>query len=329
MNCLNKASVLILTTALIAFILCSCGGTGDNAGDTADNTSGKISIVTTIFPPADFAKNIGGEYVEVKELLKPGAESHTFEPTPKDILAIQNCDLFIYVGGESDTWIDGILSSIDNPDMHTLKMIDAVEALSEELVEGMEEEHEEHEGHDEESEEEELDEHVWTSVRNAMLISEAIRDELKVVDPKHEAAYTANCEAYTAKLSELDKAYRDTIGSAKRTEIIVADRFPFRYMAHEYGLTYYAAFPGCSADSEPSARTLSFLIDKATEDEIPVIFHIEFSNEKIADSVVEVCGAKKSLLHSCHNLSQEELDRGEDYIGIMQNNLENLKEALN
>lgn len=323
MNCLNKAAFSVVTIVLLACLLCGCTAPVQN---NADDTSGKISIVTTIFPPADFAANIGGEYVEVNELLKPGAESHTFEPTPKDILAIQNCDLFIYVGGESDTWIDGILSSIDNPDMHTLKMIDAVEALSEELVEGMEEEHE---GHDEDGEEEELDEHVWTSVRNAGLISQTIYDELSVIDPEHKDAYKENLDTYSAKLSELDKAYRDTIGSAKRTEIIVADRFPFRYMAHEYGLTYYAAFPGCSADSEPSARTLSFLIDKAVEDEIPVIFYIEFSNEKIADSVVEVCGAKKSLLHSCHNLSQEELNAGEDYIGIMQKNLENLKEALN
>lgn len=322
MNCLNNKAVAVLLLVLTLFVFAACSG--NNTANVVP--SGKINIVTTIFPPADFAKNVGGEYVEVNMLLKPGAESHTFEPTPKDILNIQNCDLFIYVGGESDTWIDGILESIDNPDLHTLKMIDAVNALTEEHVEGMEEEHEHT---DEDDGEEELDEHVWTSVRNAMAITEAIRDELILIDGSHESEYRQNADEYIAKLSELDEEYRETVKSSKRQEIIVADRFPFRYMAHEYGLSYYAAFPGCSSDSEPSAKTLSFLINKAEEDEIPVIFHIEFSNEKIADSVVEVVNAKKSLLHSCHNLSSEELDRGEDYISIMRQNLANLKEALN
>lgn len=326
MNYLNKAVGVILTIALSVGILCGCGD-GYHTSSADNDASGKIRIVTTIFPPADFAKNVGGDFVEINQLLKPGAESHTFEPTPKDILAIQNCDLFIYVGGESDAWLDEILSSVENPNMHTLRMIDAVETLSEEHVDGMQAERGLED--DESEEEEELDEHVWTSVRNAGLITEAVRDELISLDSAHESEYRSNAEGYLAKLSELDKAYHDTLDNAKRHEILVADRFPFRYMAHEYGFTYYAAFPGCSADSEPSARTLSFLINKAVEDDIPVIFHIEFSNEKIADSVVEVCGAKKSLLHSCHNLSKEELDAGEDYISIMQNNLRNLEEALN
>lgn len=317
-----KRIPIIAALAVLLVMICGCGGESKAA---SYDTQGKINIVTTIFPPADFAKQVGKDNVEVVQLLKPGAESHTYEPTPKDILAIQNCDLFIYVGGESDVWIDDILSSIDTSGVHTLKMIDAVETLCEEHVEGMEEEHED----GAEEDEEELDEHVWTSVKNAALITDAICNELVAIDKAHEQEYKANAEEYTAKLTALDNEYRDVVSNAKRNEIIVADRFPFRYMAHEYGLSYYAAFPGCSADSEPSAKTLSFLINKAVEDELPVIFHIEFSNEKIADSVVEVCNANKSLLHSCHNLSQEELDSGANYLSIMQQNLENLKEALN
>ena len=320
MNCLNKKAAFVALILFLTLMVLGC-----NNDNYSSEPSGKINIVTTIFPPADFAKNVGGELVEVNMLLKPGAESHTFEPTPQDIKMIQNCDLFIYVGGESDEWIDGILESIDNSHLHTLKMIETVNALSEEHVEGMEEEHESHEDEGEA----ELDEHVWTSVRNAMIITEAIRDELIIIDQNHENEFRQNAEAYIGKLASLDEAFRETVKNSKRQEIIVADRFPFRYMAHEYGLSYYAAFPGCSADSEPSAKTLSFLIKKVQEDEIPVVFHIEFSNEKVADSVVEVVNAKKSLLHSCHNLSKEELSRGEDYISIMSQNLENLKEALN
>lgn len=316
---MNRIKLINLISIVAAsLLLAAC----NNAAPSED--TGRINVVTTIYPPADFASQVGGEYVNVNQLLKPGAESHTYEPTPKDILAIQNCDLFIYVGGESDAWIDDILSSIDTSKVHTLKMIDAVDVLAEELVDGMEEESEEGEG-----EEEELDEHVWTCVNNAALITDEICEQLVLIDPEHEAYYKQNCDSYTEQLMALDKEYRDVVSSAKRTEIIVADRFPFRYMAHEYGLSYYAAFPGCSADSEPSARTLSFLIDKAQEDNIPVVFHIEFSSEKIADSVVEVCGAKKSLLHSCHNLSQDEWESGADYISIMTQNLKNLEEALN
>lgn len=318
MNKIKITAVILCVTVLI--MMCGCNA----VQSPSDSPSGKITIVTTIYPPTDFSQKVGGEYVSVHQLLKPGAESHTYEPTPKDILAIENCDLFIYVGGESDSWIDDIISSIDSSNVRTVKMLDAVEALSEEHVEGMEEEeHEEHE------EGEELDEHVWTSIRNAELITEKICVELSEIDPQHKNYFRQNTDDYIKKLAELDKAYHETIDSSARKEIIVADRFPFRYMAHEYGLTYYAAFPGCSSDSEPSAKTLGFLINKVSEDGIPVVFHIEFSNEKIADSVVEVSGAKKLMLHSCHNLSQDELNNGEDYLSIMQNNLEGLKEALN
>lgn len=315
------SNMRIFTVVCLAAVLLMIPGCGLSE-TSSDDPSGKITIVTTIYPPTDFARKVGGEYVSVKQLLKPGAESHTYEPTPKDILAIKNCDLFIYVGGESDAWIDDIVSSIDNKNVRTLKMIDAVTVLSEEVVEGMEEE-------EREEEHEELDEHVWTSVRNAELITERIYDELILIDPDHKDYFRRNTDLYTEKLSELDKEFHETIANSERREIIVADRFPFRYMAYEYGLTYYAAFPGCSTDSEPSAKTLGFLINKVKDDEIPVVFHIEFSNEKIADSVVESSGAKKLMLHSCHNLSEEELNAQKDYLSIMQDNLECLKEALN
>lgn len=317
LNIKIKNKIFIVSVFMLSALLFTGCASDKKAED--DN---RVKIVTTIFPPYDFAVNVAGEYANVTRLLKPGAESHTYEPTPQDIMMIEDCDLFIYTGGESDAWIDDILSSIDTDKVVFLKMTEVVDMLSEEITEGMETD-------EEEGEEEELDEHVWTSPENAIAITEAIAVKLCMIDPDNMVVYRKNADAYEAKLYELNEYYKVAMETAGRKEIIVGDRFPFRYLTHTYGLTYYAAFPGCSEDAQVSAKTLAFLIDKVKEDNIPVVFHIEFSDEKIADSIVEVTGAKKLELHSCHNLSQEEIDAGEDYISIMYRNLENLKEALN
>jgi zinc transport system substrate-binding protein len=304
--------LLSLTTAL------SAGGRRETK-----NTEGKINVVTTIFPPYDFVREIVGDRVNLTMLLPPGAESHSFEPTPRDIITVQNSDVFIYVGGESDAWAERILDSFDTSRMDIITLMDCVEVVEEEIVEGMEEE----EGSEYE-EEAEYDEHVWTSPRNAQLIVRKIADVLKARDAPNAAAYEKNTAAYIAKLTELDASFQKVVDGAKRKIFIFGDRFPFRYFADAYGLSYYAAFPGCSTETECSAATVAFLINKVRSDQIPVIFHIELSNEKIADAICEETGAKKMLLHAVHNVSKRDFEGGATYYGLMSQNVKNLQEAL-
>jgi zinc transport system substrate-binding protein len=296
-------------------------------------------VVTTIFPPYDFVRAIGGDKAAITMLLPPGAESHSFEPTPQDIIKVQNCDVFIYVGGESDAWVETILESIDTSRMEIITLMDCVEVVEEVIVEGMQDEEEGHdheeeghdheeEGHDHEEEEAEYDEHVWTSPRNAKLIVRKIADVLKQRDAANAAEYERNTASYLAKLTELDAAFQAALNGAKRKTIVFGDRFPFRYFADAYGLDYFAAFPGCSTETEASAATIAFLINKVRAEGIPVVFHIELSNEKIADTICEETGARKLLLHAVHNVSKRDFDRGATYYDLMSANVQNLREAL-
>ncbi len=298
----------------------------------AKSKSAKPVIVATIYPQYDFARAVAGDNAEVSMLLKPGAEVHSYEPTPKDIKKMQKADLFIYTGGENDVWIEKILSN--NGKMpRTLKLLDLVDTVGEELVEGMTEEEEEHEhehGHDEDEEEEvEIDEHVWTSPLNAIKITQAICDELCAIDGAHAAAYKKNASAYIAQLQNLHEQFSSVVKNTKRKVFVFGDRFPLRYFADAYGLSYYAAFPGCATDVEASAATIKFLINKVKEEKIPVVFTIEFSNGKIADTICEATGAKKMEFHCCHNVSADDLKKGETYVSIMTRNVSALKAALN
>ena len=388
----KKILALCISTVLVLATAAGCAVKKTNSGEA---TSGdKVDIVTTIFPPYDFTKNVGGDNVNVTMLLKPGAESHTYEPTPADIKQIEACDLFIYTGGENDTWVDGILESIDTEKVQILKMVDTVQTVEEEIVEGMEHSHHDHEDgeqhdhehgehhehedgehhdhedgehhdhedgehhdhedgehhdhedgehHDHENGEHhdhedgehhehhhnEMDEHVWTSPKNAIVITNAIREELKTIDTANAATYDANADKYIEELTALDKDYTDTINASAKKTIVVGDRFPFRYLADAYGLKYYAAFTGCSSDTEAKPATIAFLIDKVKEENINTVFTIEMSDGKIADSICEATGAKKEVLHSAHNLSQEEINSGLNYIKLMRDNLAKLKVALN
>jgi zinc transport system substrate-binding protein len=256
-------------------------------------------------------------------LLPPGAESHSFEPTPQDIIRVQNCDVFVYVGGESDAWVERILESMDTGRIKIITLMDCVEVVEELVVEGMEEEEEE-----EEEGGPEYDEHVWTSPKNAKLIVQKIAEALEQKDPPNAAVYEKNTSAYLAKLTELDNSFQNMISGAKRKTMVFGDRFPFRYFADAYGLSYFAAFPGCSTETECSAATIVFLVDKVKAEKIPVVFHIELSNEKIADTICEETGAKKLLLHAVHNISKRDFDRGENYYDLMTRNVQNLREAL-
>ncbi|MDR0403726.1 MAG: metal ABC transporter substrate-binding protein [Treponema sp.] len=280
-----------------------------------------ISVVTTIFAPYDFVKAITGGKVELSMLLKPGAESHSYEPTPQDIIAIRNSDIFIYVGGESDEWVEEVLESIDDAEMEIITLMDCVDLVEEEIVEGMEEEDVEEEGIA-------YDEHVWTSPANARRIVEKISAALRAADPANADVYRANAEAYKKELEGLDAAFKSVADSAARRTLVFGDRFPFRYFTDAYGLDYFAAFPGCSTETECSAATIAFLINKVRDEEIPVVFHIEFSNGRIADTICEATGARKRILHSAHNISRDELAAGATYLDIMKRNAETLKEAL-
>ncbi|GHV84932.1 periplasmic divalent manganese/zinc-binding lipoprotein [Spirochaetia bacterium] len=310
--------VLVTLAALSA-----CSG---KSGQKQDVKKG-ISVVTTIFPPFDFVRSVAGtpagnktEGIQLTMLLKPGSESHSYEPTPQDIITIQNCDVFIYVGGESDDWVNRVLNSLDKPKMKIVTLMDCVELVEEEIVEGMEVE--------EEEEEKAYDEHVWTSPRNAKLIVQKIAGVLCEVDAANAARYRINMNAYLRELDALDAAFREIVREGSGDTLIFADRFPFRYFTETYGLKYYAAFPGCSTETEPSAATVAFLINKVRAEKIPVVFTIEFSNGRMADAVTEASGAEKRLFHSAHNISRDELAAGVHYLGIMRQNTEALRAAL-
>ncbi|MCI2062723.1 MAG: metal ABC transporter substrate-binding protein [Eubacteriaceae bacterium] len=316
-----KRSAAALLCVLLCCAMCACSNTG--TGSSSSGSGAKFTIVTTIFPQYDFARTIAGKNANVSMLLPPGAEIHSYEPTPVDIRTIQNSDLFIYTGGENDKWVRDIIDSMGSDAPATLELIDCVSTVKEEQVSGMQPEGASSAGAAD------IDEHVWTSPRNAVTITKKIAAEMERLDPKDAAVFRQNASAYEKKLRALDDSYTRTLGSAKHRTIVVGDRFPFRYLAMDYGLKYYAAFPGCSAATEPNAATIAFLTKKVKEKDIPVIFYTEMSNHKVADVIAEDTGAKEMLLHSCHNVSKTEIKEGATYLSLMKQNLQNLKKALN
>ena len=316
-----RLMAVILAAGIAAAAATGCGVKQEEPDD------GKLKIVTTIFPQYDFVRAIAGGTgaVNVRMLLSPGEEVHSYEPTPLDIKEIQNCDLFIYVGAENDVWVDRILENMGDKRPETLRLVDLTETVAEESVEGMMEE----KGHDhEESREEEADEHVWTSPVKAAEITEAIAQKMAELDPANADDYLANAQDYEAKILDLDAQFRQIAENAERKVLVFGDRFPIRYFAEEYGLDYFAAFPGCSSESEPSASTLAFLIDKVREEEIPVVFSIEFSNGNIARAICESTGAVQRTYNSCHNVTKEQMENGATYVSLMSENLETIREAL-
>ena len=314
-----KKFFAILIALSLALSLAACG-------DAPEDDNGGISVVATTFAPYDFARQLVGDMGTVSMLLPPGSESHSYEPTPKDILEIQNADVFIYVGGESDAWVTDVLESVGEG-VRAVTLMDCVELLEEETVEGMEAEVHDHE-HGEQGHEAEYDEHVWTSPRNAALICEKIAAALCEADPANASVYNANLAVYSAELAKLDAAFTGIVADGARKTIIFADRFPLLYFARAYGLTYYAAFPGCSEDAEPSAATVAFIIDKVREEDIPVVFHVELANEDMADIVCDETGAVKRQFNACHNVTRAQFNAGVTYLELMWENTEVLKEAL-
>lgn len=309
---------------IIPLLLALCLAlSGCTAQEAEKKDSSKLQIVCTNFPAYDFAREMAGDRAQIKLLIKPGAEVHSYEPAPKEIVAIQESDLFICNGGESEAWVESLVSD----DVNVLRMMDCVETLAE-SSEGIYAADHDHDADHDHEHEEELDEHVWTTPGNAVNICYALCDKLCELDPDNANEYMLNYEVYNAKLMELDIDIRTTVMNGARKTLVFADRFPMRYFTREYGLTYYAAYPGCASQTEPSAKTVAFLIDHVREENIPAVLYMEFSNEKMADVICEDTGCKKLPFYSAHSITAQQFEDGVTYLDLMRMNIETLKEAL-
>ena len=300
---------LIAALLCLCLVLCGCTAQPEKPHDET-----KLQIVCTSFPAYDFAREIADDRAELTLLIKPGSEVHSYEPTPKDMIRIQESDLFICNGGESEQWAKTLIT----PELNTIYMMDCVDTV-EESADGI---------YNAEDGEPELDEHVWTSPLNAIKISEEICNALCKLDTDNAEAYKTNFAAYKAQLMALDREFRQVIKNSGKHTLVFADRFPMRYFALEYGLDCYAAFPGCSSETEPSAKTVAYLIDRVREDKIPAVLYMEFSNQKMADVICEDTGCKKLPFYSAHSVSAEQFEQGVSYLDLMRINLNSLKEAL-
>ena len=316
-----KKLALMLATIMTLIALCACNA----------EKSGKdgIKIVTTIFPEYDWVRNITGSDENITLLLDNGVDLHSYQPTAEDMLEISNCDLFIYVGGESDEWVDDALKSASNKNMKVVNLMEVLgdKAYEEELKEGMQGEEEEEEG----EEEAEYDEHVWLSLKNAKVFVRKIADELKDLDPASADTFEKNASEYISKLNDLDSRYEEVTGKASVKTLLFGDRFPFRYMTEDYGLDYYAAFIGCSAETEASFETIAFLSAKADELGLKYIFTIDNSDQKIAKTIIDNTQTKDAqilVLNSMQSTDKAAIDNGADYLTIMEENLNVLSTAL-
>ena len=337
---MKRIASFFLALAL-AFSLTACTVPVEKADD------GKLQIVATLFPYYDFARAIVGDRADVTLLLSPGREAHSFEPTPLDAVTISESDVFLYNGGEGEYWVDSMLGAAGENIAVIARMMDYVDALDEEYVEGMQgadghdhdHEHGSHDDHDDhdhdheedehDSDEVEYDEHIWTSPKNAVVLCRAVCDAICRADAENAAFYRANCENYCAQLEDLDARFAALCESAPRRLLIFADRFPMLYFCREFGLDYRAAFHGCSGDTEPSLATIKFLIDKVEDENIPVVYTIDFGTKKVAAVVSECTGAAIETLYSMQTVSRADFDAGETYLTLMERNFEALRKGLN
>ena len=321
---MKKILALLLALWIPAAVLSGCAPQDDSAA------SNKLNIVTTIFPTYDWVREILGaetDRAEITMLLDSGVDLHSYQPTVDDIVKISDCDLFLYVGGESDGWVDDALKNAPNKERKVIRLLDVLgdSAKAEETVEGMQEE-----GHDHE-EEAEYDEHIWLSLKNAQVLVAAISEALQESDPARKDTYAANAAAYAEKLSALDGEYRAAVDSGKYKTLLFGDRFPFRYLADDYGLDYYAAFPGCSAETEASFETVSFLAGKMDALGLPCVLTIEGTQHKIAETIVQNTAQKNQqvlTMDSMQAVTANDAASGVSYLSIMEKNLSVLKKAL-
>ena len=308
--------ILIMIKKVLTLFVLICLVTGCTL---KDNSSTKNLIVTTSFPCYDFVRAIVKDTdIEVKMLLKPGMDMHDYEPTPKDIIDIENSLLFVYVGGESDDWVNGVLDSTKKKKTTTFKLIDSVSLLEEEIKPGMQTS----------DNEKELDEHVWTSPKKAIIIIENLKEKLIEINPKEKEKFESNTNKYIKEIEDIDKRIEVIVKESPRKELIFADRFPIRYFTDEYGLNYYAAFPGCAHEVEANAKTISFLIAKVRQDKVPAVFSIELSNKSIANIIRKETGVKILTFETAHNITKDDFESKVTYVDLMERNIGALKEAL-
>lgn len=335
---MKKITALLLALFMLVGALAGCGKQNDT------NQTDKLSIVTTIFPEYDWVREILGEKAdnaEITMLLDNGVDLHSYQPTADDIVKISDCDLFIYVGGESDEWVEDALRNAANRNMKVINLLEVLgdSVKTEESVEGMqEEEHEhedaeehEHEDAEEHEHEEEADEHVWLSLKNAKMLVRVISKALQELDPDSKDIYAANADAYVKKLSALDAEYQTAVDAASNKTILFGDRFPFRYLVDDYGLRYYAAFVGCSAETEAGFETISFLAKRVDEWKLPCVLTIEGAQHKIAETIVRNTTAKNQrvlTMDSMQSTTSKDVKNGTTYLSVMEKNLSVLKEVL-
>ena len=331
---MKKYISLIMVVMVMTGLLCACGNKNTASAESTD----KIQIVTTIFPEYDWVMNVIGDNsqnTEVTMLLDNGVDLHSYQPTADDILKISTCDLFIYVGGESDEWVEDALKEATNKDMIVIDLLDVLgeSVKEEEVVEGMEaEEEEEEEAEEGEEEEVEYDEHVWLSLRNAEILVQNISDAIQKIDPDNAKTYSDNTAAYIEKLDTLDEQYKAAVQDASLHTLLFGDRFPFRYLVDDYDLEYYAAFVGCSAETEASFETITFLSQKVDELGLPVVMTIEGPDHKIAETIVaNTKSGDQTILtmDSMQSTTSKDVAAGASYLSIMEKNLEVLTQALN
>ncbi|MCC8074270.1 MAG: metal ABC transporter substrate-binding protein [Clostridiales bacterium] len=328
---MKKIISCLLTVLMVCSLFSACSG-GTSETDT-ENSNEKISIVCTIFPQYDWAKQILGDLaddVELTLLLDSGVDLHNYQPTSEDIVKVSKCDLFIYVGGESDEWVDDTLAQATNENMVTINLLDTLgsDAKEEETVEGMEIEEEEEEDADGEAE---YDEHVWLSLKNAEILCSEIADKIAEIDSDNAEAYSENASQYISSLSELEAEYQNVVDNAATTTLLFADRFPFRYLADDYGLSYYAAFSGCSAETEASFETIKFLAEKVDELDLKYVMTLEDSDCDIANTVISSTENQNQeilSMNSMQSITATDIENSANYLDIMEENFETLKTAL-
>ena len=320
----KKIMAVTVLWGIMAFLLAGCSG----EKTSLSSEDGKLKVIATVFPYYDFVRQIANDAVDVELFIPAGSSTHSFEPTPKDMIHLQEADLIIYNGGHMESFMDPILEAADR-EGELLCMMDYVEPLEEVIVEGMEHEHDEEEHghtheHDEEGHVSEYDEHIWTSPKNAMLL---VYIQLNTRTLSFDGDYQHTQKPYR-ETSSLDQKFENVVAGARNKIMIVGDRFPLRYFAECYGLDYRAAFSGCSEDSEPSVKTVAYLIDRVKEYHIPVVYHMELSSTRIAETIAEETGASVLEFHSCHNVTKQEWEEGVTYLELMEQNVEKLKEGL-
>ncbi len=312
---MKKTISILMCIVLCMAVMCSCSD--------KETTHEGIKIVCTAFPQYEYVKNILGTSDGLTLLLDDGADLHSYEPTATDIIEIASSDLFVCIGGISDSWVEGALKSANSDNLKAVSLMDMVQTYDVDYVAGMEKENHHHEG------EHEKDEHIWLSLQNSAAITRTLCDIICEIDTANAEKYRENAENYISSLNELDSEYKTVIDGAKRNVLLFADRFPFRYLIEDYNLEYHAAFSGCSSESEASFQTMAFLIDKTKELSLPAVIITENSDGSIAEMISRETGAETLTLDSCQSVSASDIENGTTYLGIMQKNLEILKEALN